>query len=437
MQSQLEKLSECRVRLEVEVSSPEVEKALDAAYKKVVQQVTVPGFRKGKTPRAIIESRYGKEILHEEAMEILVSESYQNAIEQHKLEPIDHPEDFELIEPLQEGSGMKYRVAVDVLPEVKLGDYKAVRVTVEPENITEERLNQEIERLRENFSTLENTDRTTVQNGDFAVIDFEGYVDGQAFQGGAGEGYTLEIGSGTFIPGFEEGLIGANLNETIDVKTTFPEDYRADFLAGKEAIFKVTVKEIKTKKLPDFNDELAKEAGFESLDELKQTLEQRLQEDAKRRAEAEQRDKVIQQVVEESEVNIPEKLIERELDHSIENIKERIAARGMSFEQYLEALKTTEESYRENMKPTAVNNIKTELVLKAISEKEGITVEAEELSSEVGKLAVAVRQDPAKLLKRLQKEGRLASLADDIIMQKTIDFLAKLASESTDPVKEG
>ncbi len=436
MQSQLEKLSECRVVLEVEVSSPEVDKALDAAYKKVAQQVTVPGFRKGKTPRAVIESRFGKEVLVEEALEIIVSETYQNALEQHKLEPIDHPEDFELIEPLQEGSGMKYKVAVDILPEVKLGDYSTIRVAVEPEQITEERLNQEIERLRENYSTLENTDRTTVQTGDFAVIDFEGYVDGEAFQGGAGEGYTLEIGSGTFIPGFEAGLIGANLNETIDVKTTFPEDYRAEFLAGKEAIFKVTVKEIKAKKLPDFNDELAKEAGHESLDELRQTLEERLQEEAKRKAEADQREQIVKQAVEGSELNVPEKLIERELDRSVANIKGRLEASGMSFEQYLEASQTTEESYREDLKPTAANNVKTELVLNAISEKEGITVEIDELRSEVGRLAVAVRQDASKLFKRLEKEGRLAGLADSMVREKTVDFLAKLAT-ATNSEKEG
>ena len=436
MQSQLEKLSECRVVLEVEVSSPEVDKALDAAYKKVAQQVTVPGFRKGKTPRAVIESRFGKEVLVEEALEIIVSETYQNALEQHKLEPIDHPEDFELIEPLQEGSGMKYKVAVDILPEVKLGDYSTIRVAVEPEQITEERLNQEVERLRENYSSLENTDRTTVQTGDFAVIDFEGYVDGEAFQGGAGEGYTLEIGSGTFIPGFEEGLIGANLNETIDVKTTFPEDYRAEFLAGKEAIFKVTVKEIKAKKLPDFNDELAKEAGYESLEELKQTLEERLQEEAKRKAEADQREQIVKQAVEGSELNVPEKLIERELDRSVANIKGRLEASGMSFEQYLEASQTTEESYREDLKPTAANNVKTELVLNAISEKEGITVEIDELRSEVGRLAVAVRQDASKLFKRLEKEGRLAGLADSMVREKTVDFLAKLAT-ATNSEKEG
>ena len=436
MQSQLEKLSECRVVLEVEVSSPEVDKALDAAYKKVAQQVTVPGFRKGKTPRAVIESRFGKEVLVEEALEIIVSETYQNALEQHKLEPIDHPEDFELIEPLQEGSGMKYKVAVDILPEVKLGDYSTIRVAVEPEQITEERLNQEIERLRENYSTLENTDRTTVQTGDFAVIDFEGYVDGEAFQGGAGEGYTLEIGSGTFIPGFEAGLIGANLNETIDVKTTFPEDYRAEFLAGKEAIFKVTVKEIKAKKLPDFNDELAKEAGHESLDELRQTLEERLQEEAKRKAEADQREQIVKQAVEGSELNVPEKLIERELDRSVANIKGRLEASGMSFEQYLEASQTTEESYRADLKPTAANNVKTELVLNAISEKEGITVEIDELRSEVGRLAVAVRQDASKLFKRLEKEGRLAGLADSMVREKTVDFLAKLAT-ATNSEKEG
>ena len=436
MQSQLEKLSECRVVLEVEVSSPEVDKALDAAYKKVAQQVTVPGFRKGKTPRAVIESRFGKEVLVEEALEIIVSETYQNALEQHKLEPIDHPEDFELIEPLQEGSGMKYKVAVDILPEVKLGDYSTIRVAVEPEQITEERLNQEIERLRENYSSLENTDRTTVQTGDFAVIDFEGYVDGEAFQGGAGEGYTLEIGSGTFIPGFEEGLIGANLNETIDVKTTFPEDYRAEFLAGKEAIFKVTVKEIKAKKLPDFNDELAKEAGYESLEELKQTMEERLQEEAKRKAEADQREQIVKQAVEGSELIVPEKLIERELDRSVANIKGRLEASGMSFEQYLEASQTTEESYREDLKPTAANNVKTELVLNAISEKEGITVEIDELRSEVGRLAVAVRQDASKLFKRLEKEGRLAGLADSMVREKTVDFLAKLAT-ATNSEKEG
>jgi trigger factor len=425
MQSQLEKLSECRVVLEVEVSSPEVDKALDAAYKKVAQQVTVPGFRKGKTPRAVIESRFGKEVLVEEALEIIVSETYQNALEQHKLEPIDHPEDFELIEPLQEGSGMKYKVAVDILPEVKLGDYSTIRVAVEPEQITEERLNQEVERLRENYSSLENTDRTTVQTGDFAVIDFEGYVDGEAFQGGAGEGYTLEIGSGTFIPGFEEGLIGANLNETIDVKTTFPEDYRAEFLAGKEAIFKVTVKEIKAKKLPDFNDELAK-----------QTMEERLQEEAKRKAEADQREQIVKQAVEGSELIVPEKLIERELDRSVANIKGRLEASGMSFEQYLEASQTTEESYREDLKPTAANNVKTELVLNAISEKEGITVEIDELRSEVGRLAVAVRQDASKLFKRLEKEGRLAGLADSMVREKTVDFLAKLAT-ATNSEKEG
>ncbi|HCF90085.1 MAG TPA: trigger factor, partial [Firmicutes bacterium] len=270
----------------------------------------------------------------------------------------------------------------------------------------------------------------------FAVIDFEGYVDGEAFQGGAGEGYTLEIGSGTFIPGFEEGLIGANLNETIDVKTTFPEDYRAEFLAGKEAIFKVTVKEIKAKKLPDFNDELAKEAGYESLEELKQTLEERLQEEAKRKAEADQREQIVKQAVEGSELIVPEKLIERELDRSVANIKGRLEASGMSFEQYLEASQTTEESYREDLKPTAANNVKTELVLNAISEKEGITVEIDELRSEVGRLAVAVRQDASKLFKRLEKEGRLAGLADSMVREKTVDFLAKLAT-ATNSEKEG
>lgn len=427
MQSKLERLTECRVALEIEADTSEIDQALGEAYKRVAQKVNVPGFRKGKAPRSIIEARYGKEILIEEALDILVSRTYSQALQEHSIEPIDHP-DIEVVKPFEEGKSFTYKASVDVLPEVKLGDYRSLRVPVEPEPVTDEQVDEQLKILQERHATLEAVEKEAAEKGDFAIIDFEGFIDDKPFQGGAGEGYCLEIGSDTFIPGFEEGIVGMRPGEQKDVAVSFPEDYRASHLAGKDAIFKVTLREIKNKRLPEIDDELAKEVGFDTLNDLRQAVRDSLAAAAEKSARTAQRNRVIDQIVDGADVTLPEKLVEHEVQHAYEDLSRNMEARGLSMEQYMEAAKKDEAQVRADLKPQAIKAAKTDLVLKALADKENVTVTPEEVRHEVEELARQFRQDPDKFYRRLDKEGRLGSLADQLRRHKAADQIAERAS---------
>lgn len=431
MQSKLERLSESRVALEVEVDVPEIDQALGEAYTRVAQKVNVPGFRKGKAPRSIIEARFGKEVLVEEALDILVSRTYRQALDEHHLEPIDHP-DIEVVRPFEEGQSFTYKASVDILPEVDLGDYRSLRVPIEPETVTDGQIDEQLKTLQDRHATLESVDKEAAEKGDFAIIDFEGYIDEEPFQGGAGEGFSLELGSNTFIPGFEDGVIGMRPGEEKGIPVTFPGDYRAEHLAGKEAVFQVKLREIKARQLPEIDDELAKEVGFDSLNDLRKAVQESLISAAADRAKTAQRNRVIDQIVDGAGVALPEKLIQHEIEHAFEDLTRSLESRGLSMTQYMEAVKKDETQVKDDLRPQAAKSVKTDLVLSALADKEKVVVTPEELRHEVEALAGAYRQDPEKLYRRLEKEGRLDSLADQLRRHKAADQAAERASGAGD-----
>lgn len=435
MQSRLENLNENRIKLEVEVESTEVERALDEAYTRVAQKVNVPGFRKGKAPRGIIESRYGTEVLVEEALDILVPRTYLQALDEHKLEPIDRP-DIDIVQPLEQGKSFVFTATVDVLPKVTLGDYRSLRIPLKPAEVTDDQVDAELKELQQRRASLEASSKEAVETGDFAVINFAGFMDGKPFQGGAGEGYTLELGSDTFIPGFEEGMVGMRTGEKRNINVTFPADYRAEHLAGKDAVFEVELKEIKEKRLPEVGDELAKEVGFDSLDELKKNVRESLITAAGYRVRDAHREEVVERVVEDAKVSVPDKLVDHEIEHLFEDLTNNMSSRGITMEQYQNAANKNEDQIKDDLRPEAVKSVRADLVLKAVADRENVAVSSDEIEHEVGRLARAYQQDEKKLYKRLTKEGRLESLAERLKRQKTLNLLAELALGGPDQKEE-
>lgn len=435
MQSRLENLNENRIKLEVEVESTEVERALDEAYTRVAQKVNVPGFRKGKAPRGIIESRYGTEVLVEEALDILVPRTYLQALDEHKVEPIDRP-DIDIVQPLEQGKSFVFTATVDILPKVTLGDYRSLRIPLKPAEVTDDQVDAELKELQQRRASLETSSKEAVETGNFAVINFAGFMDGKPFQGGAGEGYTLELGSNTFIPGFEEGMVGMRTGEKRNINVTFPADYRAEHLAGKDAVFEVELKEIKEKRLPEVGDELAKEVGFDSLDELKKNVRESLITAAGYRARDAHREEVVERVVEDAKVSVPDKLVDHEIEHLFEDLTNNMSSRGITMEQYQNAANKNEDQIKDDLRPEAVKSVRADLVLKAVADRENVAVSSDEIEHEVGRLARAYQQDEKKLYKRLAKEGRLESLAERLKRQKTLNLLAELALGGPDQKEE-
>ncbi|MGM0470972.1 MAG: trigger factor [Bacillota bacterium] len=419
-----EEIEENKVKLDVEVEAEETNKALDEAYKKVVQDVDIDGFRKGKVPRKVLEAKYGKEVLHKDALDILLPKFYRQAVEKADIEPIDQPDITDV--SIEEDTPTTFTAEVEVKPEVELGEYTELGLEEEPEEITEEDVEMELNTKQEQFAQLKEADHDEVQDGDFVIIDFEGYVDGETFEGGSAEEYTLEIGSESFIPGFEEQLIGAEVGEEVEVDVTFPEEYQQEDLAGEGAIFKVDVKEIKEKEVPELDDELAAEIGdFDSLDELKADTRSKLEEEAAEKADNLLKNELIKQVTENAEVNIPETMIENELDMMINNMKQRLQQQGMDFEQYLSVMGKEEEDFRDEQREEARNQVKSTLVLDAIAEEEDINVTDEELENKIEEIAQQQDQEPEMVKAMLQMQGQYESLADNMRNEKVINFLVE------------
>ncbi|QHN50050.1 trigger factor [Geobacillus stearothermophilus] len=408
--------------LTVEVDAEQVNKGLDAAFKKVVKNIALPGFRKGKVPRVLFEKRFGVEALYQDALDILLPEAYAKAVEEAGIEPVSMPEID--IEQMEKGKSLIFKAKVTVKPEVKLGQYKGLEVEKMDATVTDEDVENELKRLQENYAELVVKEDGTVENGDTAVIDFEGFVDGEPFEGGKAENYSLEIGSGTFIPGFEEQLIGMKAGEEKEIQVTFPEEYHAEQLAGKPATFKVKVHEVKAKQLPALDDEFAKDVDeeVETLDELKAKIRARLEEAKKNEAETALRNAVVEKAAANAEIDIPAVMVQNETDRMLREFDQRLQMQGLNLQLYYQFSGQDEAALREQMKEDAEKRVRAALTLEAIAKAENIEVTDEEVEEELQKMAEAYNLSVDKLKELL---GSLDGVKEDLKWRKTIDFLVE------------
>ncbi|WP_246940964.1 trigger factor [Bacillus pinisoli] len=406
--------------LTVEVDAETVNQGLDAAFKKVVTKVNVPGFRKGKIPRGMFEKRFGVESLYQDALDILLPTAYENAVKETGIEPVDRPEID--IEQIEKGQNLIFTAKVTVKPEVQLGDYKGLEVESIDTNVTDEDVEQELKQLQERQAELVVKEEGAVAEGDTAVIDFEGFVDGVAFEGGKGENYSLTIGSGTFIPGFEEQLIGVEAGGEKDVEVTFPEEYHSEDLAGKPATFKVKVHEIKAKELPALDDEFAKDVDeeVETLEALKAKTKERLETAKKQEAENTVRNALVDQATANATIDLPEAMVKSEQDRMIREFEQRLQSQGMNLDLYFQFSGTDENALREQMAEDAQQRVRMNLTLEAIANAENIEVTDEELNEELENMA-SMYQTTAENIKNML--GNVDLLKEDIKIRKAIDFL--------------
>ncbi|NLM45780.1 MAG: trigger factor [Firmicutes bacterium] len=430
----LEKIDDSKVALEVEVDAEVVAGALDEAYKKVVKRVSVPGFRKGKVPRAILERRFGPEILYEDALDILLPRAYGDAVEETGIKPIDKPE-IDLVQ-FEKGKPFIFKAVVEVLPEVKLGEYRGIEATQEIREITEQDVESRLQQMRAQHVRLHVVEEGPVEFGDLVIIDFAGFVDGEPLAGGSGEGYSLEIGSNTFIPGFEVQLVGMKIGEEKEIEVRFPEQYYREELSGKLATFKVKVNEIKRKELPELTDEFVQEVSeFETLAELKADILNKLKEQEKERSRFAVQNEIVGKVVTASEVAVPNVLVEREIDRMLAEMSQLLALQGLTLEKFLEMSKKTLEELRADRREEAERRVKTNLVLEAIITKEGIDASDAEIEERLQEIAESYQQDLQKVKEAFAAEERLSQIADEIKYRKVIDFLTDAAkiTEKTVP----
>lgn len=418
-----EQLENNKVELKIEIEPEKVNDALDQAYKKVVKDVEIPGFRKGKVPRKILEAQYGKEILHKDALDILIPQGYREAVEKADIDPIDQPEIDDYY--IAEDEPATFTATVEVEPEVELGQYTDLGIEKEEVEVTEDDINDRIEHTREHHSQLQSVvDREIVEDGDFAIIDFEGKIDGEPFEGGSGEEYSLEIGSNTFIPGFEEQLIGVEVGEETDVEVTFPEDYNAEDLAGEDAVFTVEVKEIKEKKKPELDDDFAKEASdYDTMEEWKDNLKEEILKEKEEQTEQEYENNLMEAISENCEVNIPEKMVDNELDSMFQNLSQNISSQGLEVEQYLNYMGIDEDSWREENRETAEARVKNNLVLENIADAEDIEIDDEKVDEKIEEIAEENDQDVEQIKAFMQMQGQVDGLKDSMRMEKAMDFL--------------
>ncbi|MDJ1088154.1 trigger factor [Macrococcoides caseolyticum] len=412
--------------LTVTVPAEEVNAGLDKAFKKVVKQVNVPGFRKGKMPRPMFEQRFGVEALYQDALDFILPDAYAAAVEEAGINPVDRPEID--IEQMEKGKELIFTAKVTVEPEVELGDYKGLEVEKEDTEVTEEDLNKAIEADLARKAELVVKEEGEVAEGDVVNLDFDGYVNEEAFEGGKAEGYDLEIGSGQFIPGFEEQLVGTKVGDEKDVTVTFPEEYHAEELAGKEAVFKVKINEVKSKEVPELDDEMAKELdeSVDSVDAYKEKYKKDLQEQKTLQAENNMKERLIAQAVENAKVDIPEAMINTELDRMMQEFEQRIAQQGLNLELYYQFSGQTEEQLKENMKADAEARVKTNLTLAAIAKAENIEISDTDVDAELSKMSEQFGLSVDDIKAAL---GNGEVLKDDLRIQKAIDVLVKESKE--------
>ena len=427
MSLQVEKLEKNMAKLTIEVSAEELEKAIQGAYLKNKNQISIPGFRKGKAPRKMIEQMYGKEVFYEDAANALIPEAYEKAYEECEEEIVSAPK-IDVVQ-LEAGKPFIFTAEVALKPAVTLGTYKGVKVAKTEVEVTDAEVDAELEKEREkNSRTISVTDRA-VKDGDMTVIDFEGFVDGVAFDGGKGENYPLTIGSGAFIPGFEEALIGTEIGVETDVNVTFPAEYQAEELAGKPAVFKCTVKEIKEKELPELNDEFASEVSeFDTLAEYKEDLKKNLADRKAADAKSAKEDAVIDAIIAEAQMEIPDAMVETQQRQMVEDFAQRIQSQGISMDQYMQFTGMNTERLIEQMKPQALKRIQSRLVLEAIVAAEGITASEEDFEAEVAKMAENYKMEADKVKELLGENGK-KQVMEDLCITKAVELAAESAVE--------
>ena len=427
MSVQVEKLEKNMAKLTVEVPAEEVEKALQAAYMKEKNKISIPGFRKGKVPRAMIEKMYGAAVFYEEAANILIQDNYAAAMEESKEDIVSRPT-IDIVQ-IESGKPFIFTAEVAVRPEVTLGKYKGVQVTKIDTTVTDEEVEAALEKEQQkNSRTVTVTDRP-VANGDTAVIDFEGFVDGVAFEGGKGENHPLEIGSHSFIDTFEDQLVGKNAGDEVDVNVTFPEKYQAADLAGKPAVFKVKINEIKAKELPELNDEFASEVSeFDTLAEYKEDLRKHLEVEKENEAKRTKEDEAIKKIIDKSTMEIPEAMIETQCENMINEFAQRIAQSGLSMEQYMQFSGMTIDGLKEQVRPEAETRIKSSLVLEQIAKEENIEVSEDEINAEVEKMAAQYGMEADKL-KEYLGDAEKESIKRDLSVTKAVDLIMENVKE--------
>lgn len=427
MSLQVEKLEKNMAKLTIEVPASELEKALQSAYMKQKNKISLPGFRKGKVPRQMIEKMYGAKIFYDDAANALIPKAYADAYDECELDIVSRPE-IDVVQ-IEKGKDFIFTATVATKPEVTLGEYKGLEVDKVSTRVTQKEVDAKIqEEAEKNARTITVEDRA-VQDGDEVVLDFEGFVDGVAFEGGKGENYPLTIGSGSFIPGFEEQLVGAETEKEVEVKVTFPEDYHAEDLKGKEAVFKCTVHEIKAKELPEIDDEFAAEVSeFDTLEEYKADVKAKIKEQKAAEGKAKQEDQVVEQAVKNATYELPEAMVETQAEQMANDFAQRMQSQGLTMEQYFQFTGTTAEQMMEDLKPQAVKRIETRLVLEAIAKAENIEISDEKLDEEIGKMAEAYKMEADKL-KEFMGENEKKQMKEDMAVQEAITFLVENAVE--------
>lgn len=421
MSLQVEKLEKNMAKLTVEVSAEQFEECIKAAYKKNKNRFMIPGFRKGKAPQHMIEKMYGPGVFYEDAAEEAIDQTYADAMKDSELEIVSRPE-ISIVQ-IEKGQAFIYNAMVAVKPEVTLGEYKGIQVEKASEEVTDEDVAAELVRIQNQNSRLITIEDRPVEDGDQAVIDFDSSVDGVAFDGGKAEDYPLTIGSHSFIDTFEEQLIGKSIGEECEVNVTFPQEYHAKDLAGKPAVFKVKIKEIKKKELPVLDDEFASEVSeFDTLDEYKADLRKGLEEKKKKEAASENEDRVVEAVVANASMDIPEPMIESQVEGLVQDYARRMYSQGIAFDQYMEYTGMTKDSLKEQMRPQAVKRIETRLVLEAVAEAEKLEVTDERLEEEIQKMAEAYKMEAEKL-KEHMGDAEKKQMKQDIAVQEAVDFL--------------
>lgn len=411
---------------ELEISAADFDEAIQKAYKKNLKNFNIPGFRKGKVPFKIVEQYYGKGVLYDDAINFAFPAAYDAAIKETGLEPVDRPEVD--IKELEDGKPVVLTVRVTVKPSVKLGDYKGIEVEKAEYNVSDADVDKELEIKREQNARVIDIDDRAVENGDIADINYEGFLDGVPFEGGKGEGHKLTIGSGQFIPGFEEQLIGKNIGEEFDINVTFPEEYHAEELKGKPAVFKVKINGISKRELPELDDEFAKDISEkDTLDELKAEIKEDLEKKAKDTADAQNRNNVIDKILENVEVEIPAVMVEAQIDNILRDFEMRLSYSGMKLEQYLQYTGSDLAKFREQFKEQAEKQVKTSLMLEEVAKLEKVEATQEEIDAELTKMAEQYKMEMDKIRELIQGEY-LDSLKNDIAINKTVDMLVESAN---------
>ncbi|ERG66216.1 MULTISPECIES: trigger factor [Exiguobacterium] len=425
MTAKWEKTSGSQGVLTYEAPAEAFDKAVDAAFKDVVKTLNVPGFRKGKLPRPMFNKMYGEEALYQDALDILYRDTVQGAVEEAGFEPIAL-ENIDVDGTLEKGKPVTFKVTFVVEPEAELGEYKGLEYEAVETTVTDEEVAAELDALQQQGAELA-VKEGAIENGDTAVFDFAGFADGEQFEGGTAENYTLEIGSGQFIPGFEEQMVGLTAGEEKDVEVTFPEEYHADNLAGKPATFKVKLHEVKAKQVPELDDEFAKDIdeSVSSLDELKAKIRERLETAKKQEAEGTMRDQLVEQATANATIDVPAVLVDQEVDRMVQEFGTRVSSQGIDLDMYFQLTGTTEEAMREEMKEQAEERVKARLVLKAIAEKEAIEVSDEDAEKELEEMSKLYNIAPDQLRTMLAPQGGIETLKGDLKFRKAIDVLVE------------